>query len=589
MYSAPATPDKDRFTHLPHNPIPLATSLDQVYTPTSLATQGQRWDELARSFERDYGVKPQKVTRAPGRVNIIGDHIDYCGFSVLPAAVERDVLIAYSTSPSSTDNLPKPSQAGRTVVVLRNVDEKYTDTHFEVDVYSSGSQLSLPQDHHWSSYFIAGTKGILKHMHDHPAKRQSKQAPELLLVKVWGTVPEGSGLSSSSAMTTASAITMLEVVGRREGLDMVARRAVTEVAIESERLVGVNSGGMDQTASVFSKPLHLLDFVPKLQAHAIPLPETNPRISFVIANTLVTSNKKLTAKFCYNLRASLERVVKVVETRLAALLLHKALNLPSRTAHSPPLDLQMVLAMYFATPPQQHGPLRKGTELPTQSPPDISTAPAHPSSPLPPSAATKIHELKTMLHLAGKELGGPGMEDGMTWEEVASKLDRDLKELQDEVVGEQEVEPIGGKLRIWSRARHVFSEALRVHEFCDLLKTATSGDGTTLDSSEVLQQLGDLMNASMESSQKDADCSCPELDEMTALARKSGAYGSRITGAGWGGATVSLVPEPKVKDFIQAIRQGYFAKKFPDLTEEQMEDACFATKPEAGAGIYVFE
>ena len=44
------------------------------------------------------------------------------------------------------------------------------------------------------------------------------------------------------------------------------------------------------------------EFVPKLEAHAIPLPDTNPGISFVIANTLVTSNKKLTAKFCYNLR-----------------------------------------------------------------------------------------------------------------------------------------------------------------------------------------------------------------------------------------------------------------------------------------------
>lgn len=73
-----------------------------------------------------------------------------------------------------------------------------------------------------------------------------------------------------------------------------------------ERLVGVNSGGMDQSASVFSQPLNLLhiEFVPKLQATAIPLPETNPPFSFVIANTLVTSNKQLTAKYCYNLRVS---------------------------------------------------------------------------------------------------------------------------------------------------------------------------------------------------------------------------------------------------------------------------------------------
>lgn len=63
---------------------------------------------------------------------------------------------------------------------------------------------------------------------------------------------------------------------------------------------------MDQSASVFSQPLNLLhiEFVPKLQATAIPLPETNPPFSFVIANTLVTSNKQVTAKYCYNLRVS---------------------------------------------------------------------------------------------------------------------------------------------------------------------------------------------------------------------------------------------------------------------------------------------
>lgn len=96
------------------------------------------------------------------------------------------------------------------------------------------------------------------------------------------------------------------------------------------------------------------------------------------------------------------------------------------------------------------------------------------------------------------------------------------------------------------------------------------------------------MNASMLSCQTDFECSCPELDEVTALARKNGAIGSRLTGAGWGGATVSLVPEPQVPGFIKAIREGYYAKRFPDLTAEQLDDVCFATKPEAGAGVYEF-
>lgn len=50
---------------------------------------------------------------------------------------------------------------------------------------------------------------------------------------------------------------------------------------------------------------------------------------------------------------------------------------------------------------------------------------------------------------------------------------------------------------------------------------------------------------------------------------------------------MSLVPEPQVPAFIQALREGYYAKRFPTLTPDQLDDACFATKPEAGACIVV--
>mgnify|MGYP001614437026 FL=1 len=126
-------------------------------------------------------------------------------------------------------------------------------------------------------------------------------------------------------MTTASAIAVLQITGRRDGPSMVARRELTNVAIESERFVGVNSGGMDQSASVFSKPGHLLhvSFVPLLSATPLPLPSTTPLVSFVIANTLITSDKHVTAKSCYNLR--------VVETLLGARLLSKHLGIDRKS------------------------------------------------------------------------------------------------------------------------------------------------------------------------------------------------------------------------------------------------------------------
>ena len=49
---------------------------------------------LTDKFKGIYGSHPDFIARAPGRVNIIGEHIDYEGYGVLPAAIEKDCLIA---------------------------------------------------------------------------------------------------------------------------------------------------------------------------------------------------------------------------------------------------------------------------------------------------------------------------------------------------------------------------------------------------------------------------------------------------------------------------------------------------------------
>jgi len=89
------------------------------------------------------------------------------------------------------------------------------------------------------------------------------------------------------------------------------------------------------------------------------------------------------------------------------------------------------------------------------------------------------------------------------------------------------------------------------------------------------------MNESHKSCSNLFDCSCPELDELTALARASGAYGSRLTGAGWGGCTVSLVSEVKVEEFKKKLQEGY--SRYRALTEGELNEVVFATKPSSGA------
>ena len=59
-----------------------------------------RANKLISNFENEFnGKTPEAIIRVPGRVNLIGEHIDYCGYGVHPMAIEQDILVAvaYST------------------------------------------------------------------------------------------------------------------------------------------------------------------------------------------------------------------------------------------------------------------------------------------------------------------------------------------------------------------------------------------------------------------------------------------------------------------------------------------------------------
>lgn len=96
------------------------------------------------------------------------------------------------------------------------------------------------------------------------------------------------------------------------------------------------------------------------------------------------------------------------------------------------------------------------------------------------------------------------------------------------------------------RCRHVVSENLRVERAAEAL---TRGD---------FSEFGRLMYLSHESLRTDYEVSCPELDMLVDLARSlPGVYGSRMTGGGFGGCTVSLVRREDVPAFVQGVRRGY--------------------------------
>lgn len=98
----------------------------------------------------------------------------------------------------------------------------------------------------------------------------------------------------------------------------------------------------------------------------------------------------------------------------------------------------------------------------------------------------------------------------------------------------------------YRRCRHVVSENARVLQAVEVMQTSNA------------EELGRLLNESHESLRKDYEVSCKELDALVEIARRQpGVHGSRMTGAGFGGCTVSLVAEEHADSFASAVTPAY--------------------------------
>jgi len=128
--------------------------------------------------------------------------------------------------------------------------------------------------------------------------------------------------------------------------------------------------------------------------------------------------------------------------------------------------------------------------------------------------------------------------------------------------------------KLHDRAKHVYSEASRVLKFKNVCEEKPAN---------AVQVLGGLMNESHDSCSKMYECSCEELDQLVNLCRQAGAVGSRLTGAGWGGCTVSLVPVDVIDDFMKKVHDGYYAADPEKL--QRVSESLFVTQPGSGAAI----
>lgn len=515
-------------------PVPFAKSLDQIYPDNALLSQGKRWNALLSQFQSIYGQSAGFVARSPGRVNIIGEHIDYSLYSVLPMAITADCLIAVSTKLDAS-----AVKEGTYKIKIANVQGQKFPSH-EFDIPFDAIEIDATV-HEWTNYFKSGLKGALELLRK---KHGAAYKPVSMQILMDGTVPAGGGLSSSAAFTSTSALAVMVANGEKA----VDKTELTELAIVSERAVGVNSGGMDQSASVFSERGSALyvSFSPSLTARPVHFPKTNPELCFLIAQSFVVADKYVTGPIHYNLR--------VVECSLAAAYLNAASN-------------------------------PKGTQLPTDAAPlGISLKGFHDTyyaSHADKAGKPVKDQLRELISLTEATLDKA---EGYTREEIAGKLGVSVGELDARFTSKFPVRADRFKLR--QRALHVFREALRVYDFMSLLEDpANHPDGAGADTTAYNERLGALLNDTQDSCRDDYECSCAEIDDICSIARRAGSYGSRLTGAGWGGCSVHLVPADKVGAVREAWEKEYYSKR--ELTPDQKEGAVVESRPGSGSAVYV--
>jgi N-acetylgalactosamine kinase len=438
---------------------------DGVSQRTSIAEKTVlRVSKLKSAFHAAYpGQGEALVCRAPGRVNLIGEHTDYNGLPVLPMTLAQEIRIAF-----------RCRQDGK--ITLRDENPEFGEVSF-----FNEPELPPSPPGSWDNYCKAAVQGLNRHF-----KRKEYPGMDML---VSSDLPIAAGLSSSSALVVACGLAYLRVLGYTLEKD-ISRVELAELMAEAEHYVGTRGGGMDQAVILNGLSNHAckIDFFP-LRVEIAPLPEG---CAVVVCDSMVKVKKSGSALARYNAGPRL--------CALACALVERQLQ----EDFGEEVELPRLGDLWY-------GPLclthREASALCTRAIP------------------------KALMSLA----------------ETATRLNSTPDEVRERWLGDLP-EPAEG-FRLQARLRHQLTEYRRVETARDAL---LAGDS---------DKFGCLMNASHESCANDFQISSVELDALVQAARQSGAIGARLTGAGFGGATVNLVPEDRCEEFIQGVGEGYYRQR----------------------------
>jgi galactokinase len=250
--------------------------------------------QLLDAFQARFGTA-SNIYRAPGRVNLIGEHTDYNDGFVLPAAIEFYCWAAAA-----------PRKDGKVAIYSENFDET---------AEASLDSLRPSGEKHWANYPLGMAWAL----------RQAGKPLSGANIYVAGEVPLGAGLSSSAAIEVAAGFALLGV----SGLD-IDRTELAQLCQKAENeFVGARVGIMDQYVSCYGRALHalLLD-CRSLKHRFVKLPVD---VQLVICNTMVRHE---VASSKYNTRrAECEEGVRILRTALPEIRALRDVTLSQLEAH----------------------------------------------------------------------------------------------------------------------------------------------------------------------------------------------------------------------------------------------------------------
>lgn len=242
---------------------------------------------LISTFSEHFQGQPNLVMRAPGRVNLLGEHVDYNDGPVLPAAIDRSVYLAAGPNDSGVVHLYAADINEEVIFKLADLESKMDRNRDALPgwaLYPAGVAWALQE----AGFETPGFKGIYS-----------------------SDIPIGAGLSSSAAVEMVFAVTWQSMAGWS-----IDRMALAQLCQKAENeYVGVACGLMDQFASAHGVAGHALYFDTRsLVWEALPLPENTV---LIVSDSGV---RRSLSNSAYNeRRAACEQAVRILAQDLVGI------------------------------------------------------------------------------------------------------------------------------------------------------------------------------------------------------------------------------------------------------------------------------